>query len=282
MLFLTASRFTNILCALALLATTQPAVAETQSAARLYGGLTTNSASASIYEMAPMQPRSSPRMTALQAREDSILSTPAQFQMNAADLSKLAEHHVVIIVDRSASMNSRDCPGDLTRWEWCCRQASNLARELSRISSDGICVVPFNGSFQIFDHQNAADVVRIFDELHPSGQTKLAPPLRSQLVTQLARQWGGGKARPLLIAVITDGNVKDAPAVRKAIGETMAKLHSQQEIKIVFLRVGDDDRTNDCLFDYATGAPFRIVESARFEDVVYFGLGKRLAQALFH
>lgn len=46
-------------------------------------------------------------------------------------ISALSNYNFEIIIDRSRSMQIRDCPGGLSRWQWCGMQAAEITRALT-------------------------------------------------------------------------------------------------------------------------------------------------------
>src|SRR5271170_6909386 len=64
-------------------------------------------------------------------------------------LNVMSDHSVYLIIDKSGSMATRDCPGGASRWKWCAQQTQNLteATASSGCFSEGITVVVFSDAF---------------------------------------------------------------------------------------------------------------------------------------
>ncbi len=146
----------------------------------------------------------------------------------------LVNHDLVIIVDRSGSMGTRDCPDGMTRWQWCCAQSSQLTQAAASAAST-VTLVFFNQRYDVFDKVNAQDIPNYFADYAPAGDTLLAAPLG-----QVLDRYFQSRAKPLIIIVITDGMPQDVPAVASRIKSASQKLHYAGEVTITFLLISDE------------------------------------------
>ncbi len=145
----------------------------------------------------------------------------------------LANHDLTIIVDRSGSMATQDCPGGLSRWQWCSSQALQLAQAAAQASSK-ITVMFFNSDLQIFDNVNPKNLPALFNSYAPAGGTVLSAPLVAQLDRYFAT-----RSKPLIIVVITDGVPQDTWDLAPMISDASDSLHYVGEVTISFLLISN-------------------------------------------
>lgn len=234
-------------------------------------------------------------------------SSVGHHHLSAAELGLLARRDIVLIVDKSSSMSSKDCPSNnssknldasatafewiaahmvnpVSRWDWCREQLASLSNQLDGISNEGFTLILFDSKYTVHDHLRAAQVINLFRQHEPGGRTNLAPALNSQLASYKARCWGGLKSKPLLVAVLTDGYAKDAEEVRGTIINATTQLRSPDEIKLLFVNVGMQQKGSELLQDLdhslvSKGAKFDIVQTTTFTKIAQHGLARTLASA---
>lgn len=188
----------------------------------------------------------------------------------------LIKHEIVLLVDSSASMNTKDCPDGKSRWQWCRDQAGNLLKEniLAGKTSIGL----FSSNFSSHAHCNLSDLPRVFENNSASGETNLAPPLKDALTSLSSQLYAG---RPALIAIITDGRPTDVDKVRKLLIDTANSLKNPTLLNITFIEIGTPEKY---LKEFDTdlvrqGAKADIVSLYPFSDVNKNGMVKILAQS---
>ncbi|PWT98081.1 MAG: hypothetical protein C5B53_07185 [Candidatus Melainabacteria bacterium] len=142
-------------------------------------------------------------------------------------------HDLVMIIDRSGSMTARDCPGRLSRWDWCCSQARDLADAAAQAAST-ITTVFFNHEYYRFDRVRPQDIPVLFSQYQPSGGTILGQPLSEQF-----DDYFRVRAKPLIIAIVTDGMPNDPFAVAEALDEATCRLRYAGEVTVTFLLISD-------------------------------------------
>lgn len=229
--------------------------------------------------------------------------------LTQVDLQKLAAHDVVLIIDRSASMSIMDCPSgksagglsgiagltgmlgipfmSTSRWDWCLKQTSELARETEGIYRQGITIVLFSTGFMTFDNVSMQALPEIFARNYPAGGTNLAPALASQIGSYLRRrEYTGGNVKPLMIGIITDGCPTSKQAVKSAIIDATRLMRNPNEITIIFFLIGGMDFAGSMFVkDLSTnlvyqGAAFPIVREVSFSELQRTGLAKAIADNL--
>lgn len=209
--------------------------------------------------------------------------------LNRNEISLLANYDVAVIIDRSGSMQQQDCPGGLSRWDFCREQMLNLTNQASSAFRNGITVALFSSGYRMFNNVNFAAVPAIFQNNYPDGGTYLSKPLEEILSTYFARRDSNVAnhvaTRPLLIEVITDGEPSDKEGVIRAICESTQRMSNPREISIQFLQIGnegDGARVLEQLDNRLVsedGAQYDIVKVEPFAAVVSEGLARSLVNA---
>jgi uncharacterized protein YegL len=194
------------------------------------------------------------------------------------ELRRLAKREIVIIVDKSSSMMVADCPGKLSRWNWCAQELEDLTGRTTDVIKDGITVVVFSDDFYAYRNIKLDSVSLIFQQNYPLGTTATEKALASQLVEYISRRDANQKGvKPLLIAVITDGEPNRPRKLKEVIVDATKAMKYPEEIVISFLQVGHgwvggkilnqlDDRLEQ------EGAAFDIVNYKSSDDVERAGL----------
>ncbi|MBX9686992.1 MAG: hypothetical protein K2X27_09835, partial [Candidatus Obscuribacterales bacterium] len=226
--------------------------------------------------------------------------------LTQVELKRLAEHEVVLIIDRSASMSAMDCPSgtfgksigilpsllglplaSTSRWNWCLQQTSDLSRQTDQIYPNGITVVLFSSGFVTFPNVNLSRVQDIFRNNTPSGGTNLAEPLATQIGEYFRkRAYARGQIKPLIIGIITDGCPNNKQAVKESIIEATQLMRNREELTIIFFLVGAMDFAGERFVrDLSSnlsyqGAKYPIVKEVSFSQMQAQGLAKAIADNL--
>ncbi len=205
----------------------------------------------------------------------------------AMSVQLLANYDLELIVDASLSMRRRDCPGGLSRWEWCGNQTTDLVRRLTPFAPKGLTLTSFASEFQVYPNSSTADIANLFNNPAFMWGTHLAEPLDDRLKAFLARRKPGSK--PMLLAVITDG----VPAPRyepqmvvDTLVATTKQLRHPNEVTVVFFQIGASEyrgarflnELDNGLVSY--GAKYDIVRTFSFDQLQKLGLAKALVQSI--
>jgi Mg-chelatase subunit ChlD len=219
-------------------------------------------------------------------------STPAKLHGQITDLKLLAAHErllanhdVIILVDKSHSMSARNCPGNLSVWDWCRLNTVGLLQSTQQYFQNHVTVIPFDWGYRVYKDVDVSQVERIFQTLTPSGGTNPEDPIANQLEDYFFRR-SKSTPLPIIIVVITDGLPNDPEALRDVIFNGVARMHNPTEICITFLQVGnafagvprilqalDDDLVN-------AGAKYDIVDTTSFIELQQIGMKNALVAAL--
>jgi Mg-chelatase subunit ChlD len=224
------------------------------------------------------------------------------------ELHRLAARDIVLLIDKSGSMSTPDCPlvssghsklaafsslvlglGGLSasRWDWCLEQTAHMAKQTEEVLANGFTVVLFESHFAVFPHVTVQELVKIFSEHEPGGGTDLDHPLAATFDDYFRRkQHTHGNVKPLLVGVITDGCPNNPNAVRKVIVAATRALRDPNEITVVFFLIGGHDRHGEeFVWDLShnlveQGAPYQIVKAVPFNELEKMGLARALANNL--
>jgi hypothetical protein len=239
-----------------------------------------------------------------------------QNSLTQVDLQRLGNHDIVILVDKSGSMSTSDCPAvnggnskvskimkfllasqvggygpssllGLSRWDWCREQSLDMSRQTQPVLANGFTIVPFDGGYSIHHNMNIETLSEIFASYRPGGSTYLSPPLAQVCKEYFAkRDYAPNTTKPLLIGIITDGVPTEPERVLKTIVNVTQQMHYANEVTIIFFLIGQDDiEGNQFVSNLMHELPkkqarYNIVRAVPFNEVERFGLARSLANSL--
>lgn len=194
-------------------------------------------------------------------------------EQNKAAVSneELAKYDYVVMIDKSGSMSTPDCPGGKERWAYAQEQAEAIARECAKFDSDGIDVVVFAGTPKEYKGVTPDKVKQIFTENSPSGSTDTAAALKLVLDGYTSRK-SAGETKPLIVICITDGAPNDQNAVDNVIIAHANSMTEDGETGIQFVQIGSDPAARAFLKHLdddlqAKGAKFDIVDTKNEQEM---------------
>lgn len=204
--------------------------------------------------------------------------------LTSNELAVLSKYDVVIVLDKSGSMDERDCPGGMSRWDWCRDQMMSLTAQISSVFRTGITVALYSSDYDIFRNVDLGYVTRIFGENSPSGGTYTGKVMEAVFDDYFARRASNPNTRKLLVQVVTDGDPSDKGNLIAAISRASQMINSPGEITVNFLQIGHEEAGARTLAkldsDMASeGAKFDIVRVEPFAVVEHEGLPRALADA---
>ncbi len=208
------------------------------------------------------------------------------FSLEASKVGVLANYQVELLLDRSLSMRKRDCPGGLSRWDWCSYQAVGVAQAIEPYVPAGLTITRFATEFDVHEHSTVNDVVGVLSQHDFQLGTCLCEPLLDRLQAYMNNHKRGDK--PLLIGVITDGVPWPQPEprmVRKLLVNASNTFQPGQ-VTVVFFQIGGDDpRGRDYLMELGNnlteyGARYQLAKTVPFEQLQEEGLANAMVAAV--
>lgn len=184
----------------------------------------------------------------------------------------------VLIIDKSGSMATRDCPNGKTRWEYCQESTFALASKMETLDPDGIDLYVFSGGFKKYYNVTSDKVGQIFKENEPSGSTALDSVLQDAIDGYFANP-----KNHMTIMVVTDGEPNDQEAVKKVIVGASNKLDADEQLAISFIQIGKDEGAKKylkTLDDDLKGAKFDIVDAKTMDEIENMTLSEVLEAAI--
>lgn len=239
------------------------------------------------YLIAPsLAPTSPPAPPVVSSYADSIANqSKAQEQLNSSTLNNLtvpinnvpldntetallAKHEVDLLIDKSSSMAGQN-------WAWTAQQVYTFANQTSACLPVGFSTITFDSNIERFDNCDTRKLIDIYKNNQPSGGTILAPAIESALKKRTTK--------PLAIVVITDGQPSDRSEVERTIVDAASKLSTKDQLRIVFLTIGDYappwlDHLDNSLMQ--SGAPYDVVTTLPFAEVCRLGLSHAITSAV--
>lgn len=208
--------------------------------------------------------------------------------LNAKEIDNLKNYDVVVMQDRSSSMGEREhfpfVPFKLSRWDWCLDQAADLTKQTARVPNWGITLVMFSSKYDVYHNVSLRQIPQIYNRNGIFIGTRIADPL-AMVFSQYFRRKASGDAKPLLVAIITDGKPQDDENLRDLLVSTTQYMKDPREIQVRFLQVGTDDEGQHKLYKLdnrlmSKGAKYDIVSVMPFHELSQLGLARALVQTI--
>jgi hypothetical protein len=191
-----------------------------------------------------------------------------------SQLELLSGHAVAILVDKSTSMNEKDCPGHISRWRWCQEQAELFSQQTAGVLSERFTLAMFAHNYDIYPSVTLDQMRRLFEHTKRKIGTHPEGALREIFDAYFRGSMG---QKPLVIAVISDGEPNDPEKVEEVIREATWQMKSPDQVSVTFLQVGHDEDGSEILREFdqqlrRRGAKYDIVDRKSFFEVQRLGL----------
>lgn len=185
------------------------------------------------------------------------------FELNAGD-------DFIIALDVSASMDVKDCPGGLTRFDYALEKVKVFAHEAAKYDTDGVSIYRFGSDITKFP-----DITEDKIDLVIGGQ----PPTQCATLTHEAIQQAYAehverRNDQTFLLIITDGQPSNEAAVFSVIAEITHQIKDEKEFRIQFLTVG---KQTIALIDFLRklddalpGAKYDIVDVKELDKVNFY------------
>ena len=229
----------------------------------------------------------SPKFDISAFKQAPLASEAESLRGGVQSLRLLANYDIELIVDESMSMRRMDCPGGMSRWNWCGMQAGQLAKQLAPFVRNGFTLTTFAGDYNVYNNSTPEHVMQLFQSPMFGLGTRMSLPLVDRLNSFFSRRAASGK--PLLIAVITDGCPtprREPLMVADALINATRKMRDSREVTVVFFQIGEADFKGQRFLNYldngllADGARFDIVRNVPMERLTQIGLAQSLADSI--
>ena len=202
-------------------------------------------------------------------------------QQDRVSLQRLSKYDIVLMIDCSGSMARYLSSMPQRKWRWCQNNIVSFAQRIRPFVGDTITLVTFNDNYRVLRNCTPEAVESTFTSTYPNGDTNIASPLDAILREYLFSP----RSRPLLIAIMTDGQPNHGGSVSQVIISASQQMRYPGEIKITFLEVGEEFEgrsflkfLDDSLI--SQGARYDIVDTLTFDQVRSMGLVNALAHAI--
>lgn len=186
---------------------------------------------------------------------------------------QLKKYDFIVLVDKSGSMSTADCPGGKSRWDYAQENVLAIARECQKYDDNGITVGTFANKLKLYENvtDGSGLLEKIFSENQPGGSTDTAGAL-DHVIGEYLDSKKSGSSKPIIVVIMTDGIPDDEAALVKVIVNATKKIDTREEIGLEFIQVGKDEHAHaflDRLDNNMTkeGAKLDIVNAVTTEDL---------------
>lgn len=185
---------------------------------------------------------------------------PSNFELNKGD-------QFIVAFDISGSMQTKDCPGPTTRFEYVKETMFVFIAEAAKWDPDGVSFYAFNNRLtELPDVTSVDDIKAKIATLKPGGGTATHLPITAAFAEHTKK----GSEQTFLM-MFTDGEPSEPDLVKKAIIDITNKVKDEKEFRISILTVGERtpalDKWLTDLDDHLTDAKYDIVDIEKLEDV---------------
>lgn len=186
------------------------------------------------------------------------------------DAKKLELHkgdQFIIGLDISGSMQSNDCPGGATRFNYTLETMRTFIKEAAKWDPDGISFYAFNNAVKAY--RDVATVEEIDQKI---AALKVGGGTSTHLaINEAYKEHKEKNNEQTFFMIFTDGEPSEPEEVKKAIINITNDVKDEKEFRIQILTVGvrspELDKWLDDLDDHLDGAKYDIVEIEKLEDV---------------
>lgn len=199
-----------------------------------------------------------------------MTSTASATNPNNLELNKGDDF--IIGLDISASMQSTDCPGSLTRTAYAMEQFKVFALEAAKWDTDGVSVYGFGVNVHAYTdvaEANLEETIQKIKSLPYEGATMTHKVVEAAWEEHKAR-----KNEQTVLMLFTDGEPSDQDALLGTIAKITNDVSDEREFNISFITVGIRSASLDAflskLDDAIPGAKYDIVDVKRLEEVDFY------------
>lgn len=187
---------------------------------------------------------------------------------NANNLELNQGDDFIIAVDVSASMQNKDCPNGMSRFDYAMEKTKLFAHEAAKIDTDGVSVYRFGEKVTKF-----SDITEDKLDAAISGMPNECATMTHEVIREAYQEHLDRKNEQTFLLIITDGAPTDQQSVITTIADITNKMADEKEFRIQFLTVGNIDTALQSfltkLDDALPGAKYDIVDVKPLADVSF-------------
>lgn len=179
---------------------------------------------------------------------------------------EVAGHRVIVLLDRSGSMDERDCDNQ-TRYNFCQEKLrAFVPAAVTSAYGSKVILILFNSGTHTVDVKTADEVTKAMILYRTGGST--ATHLALEAAWKLATP-----DVPTMVFLVTDGHPDDEKAVDKEIISITQRMTRPEDFRIMLLTVGQKDQHLEEWLEHLdndlgpSGARFDIVGQNALEQV---------------
>ena len=193
----------------------------------------------------------------------------------------LGRYDFVMLIDKSGSMETRDCGKNrnISRWNYAKEQTKAFAEVCASFDDDGIDIILFSNRVKSYEGVTPEKVDQIFVENSAGGTTDTALAVQKAFDSYRDR----GMKKPMIVVCVTDGIPDDQRELKDVIIGITKKIKSDDDFGILFLQVGYDRSATaflDELDNNLSGAKFDVVSTVNAEDSADFSIVELLLKSI--
>ena len=161
---------------------------------------------------------------------------------------QLKGYDYIVLVDKSGSMSTTDCPNGKSRWAYAQENVLAIARKCQEFDANGITVGVFSDKCKLYENvtDGAGILENIFKENEPSGGTDTAGAV-GMVIDEYIASKGSATCKPIVCVIITDGRPNDEAALVQVIVNATKKISTREEIGLEFIQIGKDEHAKEFL-----------------------------------
>lgn len=211
-------------------------------------------------------------------RKPELAADSPALKGKVANAQALLDYQLVLLVDRSASMRTKDCPGDISRWQWCRNNTQKLLNQSLAATASNLAIIAFDTSYKTYERNNQDSLGQIFRDELPDGETLMAPAL-TEAFRLVYRQLQNSK--PAMVVVISDGRPTDFDQVKRRLIDQSNTLSKPELLQVMFFQIGSGENSLAELDTglVAQGAKADLVSVTPFTKVDSQGIATTLVDA---
>lgn len=192
-----------------------------------------------------------------------ITSNPKNLELNVGD-------QILFGLDVSASMQTTDCPGSLSRIEYAKEQAKVFASEAGKYDEDGADYFTFGSKVTPYYSQTVEQAHKLIADITAKEASTDTAGVIQSMWKRAQELRSNGVTDNIVAMIITDGEPRDREAVKKTIRDIAETLDNGEDFGIIFLTIGNIEPGLESFLtelDDTLNAKHDIVDVKNFLDV---------------